>query len=636
MEIQLSNGDLYELPENSSGIELARKLKKRITGTALALRINGELKDLKTPLKERDTAEVITFESDEGKAVFWHSTAHLLAQAVKRLYPRAQPTIGPAIESGFYYDFANLQISRDDFPKIEEEMRKIVQERYVPERLLFSSTAEALQEFAENPFKKEMIEQLEEGVSAYRQGEFIDLCRGPHIPQLGLIQAFKIMKTSGAYWRANKNNEQLTRIYGISYPDKKQLAAYLHLLEEAKKRDHKVIGKQLKLFSFHQEAPGMPFFHPNGMLLWDELMKYWEECHAQDGYHKIKTPMLMTKELWEISGHWENFRENMYLAEVDEHPYVVKPMNCPGGMLYFKEGQYSYRQLPLRIAEIGNVHRHELSGALSGLFRVRSFHQDDAHIFMKPEDMRDEIHGVLSLTGKMYKTFGLEFHLELSTRPEKAIGTSEQWEQSTDILKLALQDAGHDFIINEGDGAFYGPKIDIHIKDAIGRTWQCGTIQLDMMLPERFDLSYIGQDGNKQRPIMIHRVIYGSIERFLGILVEHFAGKFPLWMAPQQVRILPITDAHHQYARQVKKQFNQASLRVAVDDSTESISKKVRLAQLDQVNYILVVGDREIAENSVTVRADNKVKGASPVTEVISSLLAEIKTRALRKQACLS
>ncbi|MCP4298056.1 MAG: threonine--tRNA ligase [Proteobacteria bacterium] len=630
MEIQLSNGDTHQLQENSSGVELARKIKKEIKGAALAIRINGDMKDLSTPLSTKDIVDVITFEDEEGKEIFWHSSAHLLAQAVKRLYPEAQPTIGPSIEVGFYYDFANLQISFEDFPKIEDEMRKIVKERYIPERLNYETSEEAIKEFRDNPFKKEMIEQLDEGASAYRQGEFIDLCRGPHIPHLGLIQSFKILKTSGAYWRADKNNEQLTRIYGVSYPDKKQLSSYLRFLEEAKKRDHRVIGKQLKLFSFHVEAPGMPFFHPNGMIIWDELMSYWQECHDEAEYHKIKTPLLMTKELWETSGHWENYRENMYIADVDEHPYAVKPMNCPGGMLYFKEDQYSYRQLPLRVGEIGNVHRHELSGALSGLLRVRSFHQDDAHIFMKPDDMRSEICGVLALAGKMYRTFGLQFHLELSTRPEKSIGTDEQWEQSTEVLKLALQDTGDEFIINEGDGAFYGPKIDMHIKDAIGRTWQCGTIQLDMMLPERFDLSYISPDGNKERPIMIHRVIYGSIERFFGILIEHYAGKFPLWLAAQQVRILPITDAHHDYAFQVSTQFKKAGLRTSVDDGTESINKKVRLAQLDQVNYILVVGDREIEEGTVTVRADNKVRGASAVVEVINSLLEEVKTRALR------
>jgi len=627
MDIRLTDGNIQELPEESSGVELARKIKKSLNGTALAARINGELKDLTTPLTDGDEVELLTFEDQDGKDIFWHSSAHLLAQAVKRLYPDAQPTIGPSIEEGFYYDFANLNISFNDFPKIEAEVQKIIKERSTPVRIEYATKDEALAAFGSNPFKKEMIEKLDEGASAYQQGEFIDLCRGPHVPQMGLIQAFKIMKTSGAYWRADKDNEQLTRIYGVSYPDKKKLSAYLRFLEEAKKRDHRVLGKQLKLFSFHQEAPGMPFFHPNGMVVWDELMKYWQECHDQAGYKKIKTPILMTKDLWVTSGHWENYRENMYISEVDDKPYAIKPMNCPGGMLYFKEDQYSYRQLPLRIAEIGNVHRHEFSGALSGLFRVRSFHQDDAHIFMTPDHIRNEIRGVLELAGKMYSAFGLEFHLELSTRPEKSIGSDEQWEHATESLRLALVDAGHEFVLNEGDGAFYGPKIDIHIKDCLGRTWQCGTIQLDMSLPERFDLSYVAQDGSKQRPIMIHRVIYGSIERFFGILIEHYAGKFPLWLSPSQVRILPIAEAHHDYAQTVCDEFEKAGLRVEVDYDTESVNKKVRRAQLDQVNYILVVGDREVEEGTVTVRAQNKVQGAKPFAEVIESLLEEVADR---------
>lgn len=630
MEIRLLDGTTQELPEDSSGVELARKVKKSLNGPALAVQINGEIKDLTTTLTDGDEVKVLTFDDREGKDIFWHSSAHLLAQAVTRLFPDAQPTIGPSIEEGFYYDFANLNISHEDFDKIEAEMKKIVNERLEPVRVQYANKEEALTEFGENPFKKEMIEQLDEGASAYRQGDFIDLCRGPHLPHMGLIQAFKIMKTSGAYWRADANNEQLTRVYGVSYPDKKKLSAYLRFLEEAQKRDHRVVGKHLKLFSFHQEAPGMPFFHPNGMIVWDELMKYWEECHLAAGYKKIKTPIMMTQDLWETSGHWANYRENMYISEVDEKPYAIKPMNCPGGMLFFKEDQYSYRQLPLRVGEIGNVHRHEMSGALSGLFRVRSFHQDDAHIFMTKEQIRGEIRGVLDLASEMYKTFGLEHHLELSTRPEKAIGTDEQWEQTTEALRLALEDAGCEYVENPGDGAFYGPKIDMHIKDAIGRTWQCGTIQLDMMLPERFDLTYVADDGSKQRPIMIHRVVYGSIERFFGVLTEHYAGKFPMWLSPRQVRILPINESHADYANSVRKQFVAAGMRAEVDESQESINKKVRLAQLDQVNYILVVGDREVEEGTVTVRAENKVRGAKPVAEVIADLSEEYQSRAPR------
>ncbi|MCP4749808.1 MAG: threonine--tRNA ligase [Proteobacteria bacterium] len=631
MEIGLPDGSRQELQEGSSVVELSRKIKKKLQGSALAAKINGETKELDTLLKNGDQVQVLTFADEEGKEIFWHSSAHLLAQAIMRLFPEAKPTIGPAIENGFYYDFANLTISSSDFPRVEEEMKKIAKERLQPQRIEYASRQEALEEFAGNPFKKEMIEQLEEGLSAYRQDEFVDLCRGPHIPHTGLIQSFKITKTSGAYWRADADNEQLTRVYAISFPDKKMLSAHLRFLEEAQKRDHRVLGKQLGLFSFHPEAPGMPFFHPNGIVVWEELMKYWEECHQTAGYQKIKTPIMLTQELWENSGHWDNYRENIYITEIDEKAYAIKPMNCPGGMLYYKENQYSYRQFPMRVGEIGIVHRHELSGALSGLFRVRCFHQDDAHIFMTPEHVPSEIKNVLILAGEMYATFGLEYHLELSTRPEKSIGTDEQWELTTRALEDALRDGGFEYVLNEGDGAFYGPKIDIHIKDAIGRTWQCGTIQLDMMMPERFDLNYIAADGSKQRPIMIHRVIYGSIERFFGVLVEHFAGKFPLWLSPRQVRILAITDVHSQYAEEVHGKFLEAGLRSEVDSSTESVNKKVRQAQLDQVNYILVVGDREVQDGTVTVRAANKVLGARPVQEVIDDLGLEYRSRSPRK-----
>jgi threonyl-tRNA synthetase len=631
MEVNLPDGSTQELPEESSVVSLARKIKKQLNGNAIAAKINGELKEINTMLKDGDEVQVLTFNDEEGKAIFWHSSAHLLAEAVINLFPNAQPTIGPAIENGFYYDFANLQISVDDFPKIEAEMQKIIKERKEPVRIEYNSKDEALKEFANNPYKIEMIEDLDEGLSAYRQGNFIDLCRGPHLPHMGFIQAVKVLKTSGAYWRADSNNAQLTRIYGISYPDKKLLSKYLRFLEEAAKRDHRLIGKQLNLYSFHQEAPGMPFFHSNGMVIWDELTKYWEECHKEAGYLKIKTPLMLTQDLWEVSGHWQNYRENMYISEIDEKAYAIKPMNCPGGMLYYKEDQYSYRQLPLRVGEIGLVHRHELSGALSGLFRVRCFHQDDAHIFMTPDQIKDEIINVLNLSGKMYRQFGLDFHLELSTRPEKSIGSDEAWETATNGLRNALDDAGFEYELNEGDGAFYGPKIDLHIKDAIGRTWQCGTIQLDMNLPERFDLNYITAEGDKQRPIMIHRVIYGSFERFFGILVEHYAGKFPLWLSPKQIRVLSIADKHEDYAKAINQKFLDAGLRAEVDHSTESINKKVRLAQLDQVNYILVVGDREINEGTATVRAGNKVIGSFPIDQITNSLINEQQTRSERK-----
>ncbi len=632
MIIHLTSGT-QELEAGATGVELSRKLKKELNGPALVMEVNGNLQDLKTPLTDGDKVTVFDFDSETGKEVFWHSSAHLLAQAVQNLFPDSQATIGPAIEIGFYYDFANLQLSEEDLVKIEEEAIRLSKNRDEPKRIEFAKKEDALAQFGDNPFKKEMIDNLDEGLSAYSQGEFIDLCRGPHIPHMGLIQGFKVMKTSGAYWRANAENAQLTRIYAVAYPDKKLLKAYLNFLEEAQKRDHRVLGKKLNLFSFHPEGPGMPFFHPNGMIVWDELMAFWEECHKEAGYDKIKTPIMLSQELWEKSGHWQNYRENMYISEIDDKSFAIKPMNCPGGMLYFKEDQYSYRQLPLRVAEIGNVHRHEMSGALSGLFRVRSFHQDDAHIFMKPEDIPSEIQGVLALADKMYSLFGLEYHLELSTKPEKAIGTDEQWEIATNGLKTALDEGGYEYVINEGDGAFYGPKIDMHIRDAIGRTWQCGTIQLDMMLPERFDLSYITADSNKERPVMIHRVVYGSIERFFGILIEHYAGKLPLWLAPSQVKVLTVTEDHDEWALEVVKAFNDAGLRASSDLANESINKKVRNAQLEQANYILVVGGREVEEKTVTVRTGNKVTGAYPLAQVVESLKTEYKTRADRMDA---
>jgi len=631
MIIHLPDGTSEELSEESTGVELARKIKKTVNGPALAVKINGNTKDLSSPLVDDAAVEVIDFSSDEGKELFWHSSAHLLAQAVTRLFPQAKPTIGPAIEQGFYYDFADLQIHEEDFEKIEEEMGKIVKERLAPARIEYNNTSEALTQFGDNPYKKEMIEKLNEGLSAYTHGEFIDLCRGPHVPHFGLIQGFKILKTSGAYWRADANNAQLTRIYGISFPDKKELKQYLHILEEAKKRDHRLIGKAMGLFSFHPEGPGMPFFHPRGMIMWDQLMGYWDECHRAQSYHKIKTPVMLSQDLWERSGHWGYYKENMYTSEIEDRHFAIKPMNCPGAMLFYNENQYSYRQLPLRIGEIGNVHRHEMSGALSGLFRVRSFHQDDAHIYMKPEDIQDEILGVLKLAEEMYSTFGLTYHLELSTRPEKSIGTDDEWEKATQGLQGALEKGGYQFTINPGDGAFYGPKIDIHIKDALGRTWQCGTIQLDMFLPERFDLNYTDAEGHKARPVMIHRVIYGSIERFFGILVEHFAGKFPLWLSPEQVRVLAINDSHHEYANDVVKQLRSFGLRAEADLDAESINKKVRVAQLAQVNYILVVGDREVEEKSATVRAGNQVLGAKEISAIGESLSAEVSSRSPRK-----
>ncbi|MCB1174892.1 MAG: threonine--tRNA ligase [Leptospiraceae bacterium] len=630
MQISLENSAKLELDASApvTGRELAKVLKKDLEGSPLAVRVNGVLKDLNTELKDGDTAAIVTFASAEGRHLFWHSSAHILAQAVKRLFPDAKPTIGPAIEEGFFYDFADLQVTDEDLKRIEAEVQKIVKERLEPQRIVFKDEAAARKEFADNKFKLEIMQNREEELSAYRQGDFIDLCTGPHIPSTQLVQGFKVLKTSGAYWRGDAKNEQLTRIYGISFPDKKELKDWVHRMEEARKRDHRVIGRKLDLYSFHEEAPGMPFFHPAGMALWEEMLKLERELHYQGNYTEIKTPIMLTRELWQTSGHWDYYRENMYTSQVEERDFAIKPMNCPGGMLYYKNAQYSYRQLPLRVAEFGNVHRHEMSGALSGLFRVRSFHQDDAHIFMKPSDMIAEIQGVLKLAETIYSQFGLQYHLELSTRPEKSIGNDAQWEQATAGLQGALDAGQYEYKINPGDGAFYGPKIDIHIKDAIGRTWQCGTIQLDMSLPERFDLLYITESGDKERPIMIHRAIYGSLERFLGIVVEHYAGKFPLWFSPRQARILTVADRHHEYASQVEQQFKDAGLRVSVDDSAESVPKKVRNAQLDQVNYILVVGDAELSAKTVNVRTRaNEVLGERAVDAVIAGLLDEYQKR---------
>ena len=630
LQIRLPGNQTEELAGGSTASDLAKRIKKELKGVPLFARINGKMRDLNTALASEDEVEILTFEDADGRQGFWHSSAHLLAQAVLRLFPDAQPTIGPAIENGFFYDFANLQVSEEDFPRIEEEMRKIVKEHIAPERIEYANMAEAKAQFRSNPFKTDLIEKHEESLSAYRQGDFVDLCTGPHIPNTSVVQAFKVMKTSGAYWRGDSNNAQLTRVYAISFPDKKQLSQYLHVLEEAKKRDHRVLGKKLDLFSFHEEAPGMPFIHPRGMAIWDELLRFEKELQRAAEYVEIKTPVMLARELWETSGHWDYYREHMYTSKVDEREFAIKPMNCPGCMLFYKYSQYSFRQLPLRVAETGLVHRHELSGALSGMFRVRSFHQDDAHIFMQAEDLKSEILGVLALAEKVYGTLGLDYHLELSTRPDKSIGTDAAWEMATKGLKDALDEGGYVYRINEGDGAFYGPKIDMHIKDVIGRTWQCGTIQLDMNLPERFGLHYEASEGERKQPIMIHRVLYGSIERFFGILIEHFGGRFPLWLSPVQAAVLTVADRHEQSARAIVSQMRDSGLRVDLDHSSESVPKKVRNAQLDQANYILVVGDQEIESGKLAVRTrEGKLLEAVLLADLIASMQKEASERSL-------
>ncbi len=631
MLIYLKDQSSIDLTEGSTVKDLADKLKLKGPHEALGALVNGKTVDLAHALHNGDHVIILNFEDPEGKEIFWHTSAHVLAQAILRIWPDAQPTIGPPIENGFYYDFANLHISDGDFEKIEKEMQNIISANYISQREILPSKEEALRLFAHNPYKCELIRSFEEKspLTAYRQGEFFDLCRGPHLYHLGKIKALKIMKIAGAYWRGDSNNEMLTRIYAVSYPDRKLLKEYLYQLEEAKKRDHKVLGPKLNLFSLKEEAPGIPFFHPKGLMIWNQLVSYIRECLNRNDYIEIKTPTLMTRELWEISGHWFNYHHNMFTSQIEGRDFAIKPMNCPGCMLYYKSQTHSYRELPLRIAEIGHVHRYEPSGSLSGLFRVRSFHQDDAHVFMKPTDIQQEIAAIITLVEEIYSTFGLDYRLELSTRPEKnTIGSDEEWEIATSGLKGALDQIGCGYRINEGDGAFYGPKIDIHIRDALNRSWQCGTIQLDMALPERFDLEYTAQDGTRKRPVMIHRALFGSIERFMGILIEHYAGKFPLWLSPLQVRILTVADRHEIYAQQLAQKFKNSSFYVEVDSSQESVNKKVRNAQLAQANYILTVGDQEVEHQTANLRTrDNVIRGEIQIIDFLKIIEEERKQR---------
>jgi threonyl-tRNA synthetase len=613
-----------------SGLHVAQGISQGLARDCVAMRLNGQLYDIYRKIDHDGTVRFITTKDPEALEIMRHSAAHVMAQAVLRLFPDAKLTIGPVVEDGFYYDIDMPPISEEAFEAIEAEMQRIVKAKLPIERREVSKS-EALEFYQGEPYKLEMINELADStISFYKQGEFTDLCRGPHVPHTGFVRAFKLMKVSGAYWRADQSKAQLQRIYGTAYFDKKELKAYLNFLEEAKKRNHRRLGTGLDLFSFHDEAPGMPFFHPKGMVVWNALLDYWRQEHRTAGYVETKTPIMLQRFLWERSGHWENYRENMYVSRIDSEEYAIKPMNCPGGMLLYASRHHSYRDLPLRAAEIGLVHRHELSGVLNGLFRVRAFHQDDAHIFMTPDQIQDEILGVLQLVERIYGTFGLGFHLELSTRPEKAIGTDEQWDLATNGLQAALRAYGQAYKVNEGDGAFYGPKIDVHIKDALGRTWQCGTVQLDMSLPERFDLFYTGQDNERHRPIMIHRVIYGSIERFFGILVEHFAGKFPLWLAPVQACLLPINDELIPFARSMAEELERAGLRTEVDQRSESLNKKVREAQLSKMPLILTCGAKEKENGTVSVRTlDGRVRHAIPLADFKERVCAHVRARKL-------
>jgi threonyl-tRNA synthetase len=613
------NSQKIDLPVDSTGEDLIRYLKIQEAHLGLAMQVNGVTCDLKSPLSEGDHVLLWNFSDPEGKEIFWHTSAHLLAQAILRLWPDAKPTIGPPLEQGFYYDFANLNLSDRDFEVIEKEIEKILKENFSCVRHELKNKQEAAELFKHNPYKLELIEGFpeEEPITYYSQGEYIDLCRGPHLSHLNKIRAFKVLKISGAYWRGDSTREMLTRIYGISFPEKKLLKEYLYFLEEAKKRDHKILGPKLDLFSLKEEAPGMPFIHPKGMIIWNHLIEFWRSLHREAGYIEIKTPQLVGQELWQRSGHWDHYRSNMYSFGIEERSFALKPMNCPGCMLYFGSRSHSYRELPLRICEIGHVHRHEASGALSGLFRVRSFHQDDAHLFLMSSQIKAEILQVIGLIEKIYSTFGLPFRLELSTRPEKSIGTDEDWEIATKGLKEALEDWGQPFQVNEGDGAFYGPKIDIHIQDALNRSWQCGTIQLDLALPEKFSLEYMDSNGMHVRPIMLHRALFGSIERFFGILIEHFAGKFPLWISPRQICLLTIADRHRQKAEEISKELRKEGFLVDIDDSAESMGKKVREAQIMQYNYMLTIGDKEVETSLFTLRTRANILHANISMETL-------------------
>ncbi len=637
MKITLKDGSVREYAEAKSVLDIALDLSEGLARAACAGEIDGERVDLRTVVDRDCTLSILTFADKGGRDAFRHTASHILAQAVKRLYPQVKLAIGPSIDDGFYYDIDSEEpLSADDFPAIEAEMKKIVKENLSLERFeLPRKEAIRFFEEKEEPYKAELIRDLPEDavISLYRQGEFTDLCAGPHLMSTKPVKAIKLMKIAGAYWRGNEKNKMLTRIYGTAYPKNADLEAYLTMLEEAKKRDHRKLGKELGLFLFADEGPGFPFFLPNGMVLKNTLMQYWREIHEREGYVEISTPIMLNRRLWETSGHWDHYKENMYTTVIDDEDFAIKPMNCPGGMLVYKSQPHSYRELPLRLAEVGLVHRHEKSGALHGLMRVRCFNQDDAHIFMTPEQIRDEIKGVVRLIDEVYQLFGFQYYIELSTRPEDSMGSDEDWELATNGLRNALEDMKLDYIVNEGDGAFYGPKIDFHLVDAIGRTWQCGTIQLDFQLPQRFEAEYIGADGEMHRPIMIHRVCFGSIERFIGILIEHFAGKFPTWLAPVQVKILPISDKYLAYGSRVMARLQAAGIRCALDERPEKIGYKIREARNERVPYLLVVGQKEEENGLVSVRSRFEGdEGQKDLDSFLAALRQEIDTRLRREE----
>ena len=616
--------------------EVAKSIGMGLYKAACAGRVNGNAVDLRTPLTEDCELEILTFDSAEGKHAYWHTTSHILAQAVKRLFPEASLAIGPAIDNGFYYDMdLPRSLTPEDLEKIEAEMKKIIKENLPLERFELSpEDAKVLMEKQKQPYKVELIEEHSskgEKISFYQQGEFTDLCAGPHLMTTGQVKAIKLTNCTGAYWRADANNKMLQRVYGISFPKASELEAYVTMLEEAKKRDHRKLGRELELFTIMDEGPGFPFFLPKGMVLKNLLIDYWREIHREAGYQEISTPVILSRSLWERSGHWDHYKQNMYTTVIDGEDFAIKPMNCPGGILVYQTKMHSYRDLPLRIGELGLVHRHELSGALHGLMRVRCFTQDDAHIFMLKSQIKEEIKGVVRLIDKVYKTFGFPYHIELSTMPEDHMGAIEDWNEATDALRSAISELGYDYEVNEGDGAFYGPKLDFHLTDCLGRTWQCGTIQLDFRLPERFELEYTGEDGAKHRPIMIHRVVFGSIERFIGILTEHFAGAFPAWLSPVQVKVLPISERHHGYASQVEEALTKAGFRVEADMRSEKIGYKIREAQLQKIPYMLVVGDKEAESGEISVRGRKAGDlGSMTVEAFIEKLREEVDSKAMQ------
>ena len=636
MKITLKDGSSKEYAQSMSVIDIAKDISEGLARVATAGEVDGEVVDLRTVIDKDCELNILTFNDEKGKGAFRHTTSHIMAQAIKRLYPDTKLAIGPSIEDGFYYDIdRETPLVAEDLEKIEAEMKKIVKED-LPIKQYTMPRAEAIAYFKEKdePYKVELIEDLPEDsvISFYSQGEFTDLCAGPHLMSTKPVKAFKLTSLAGAYWRGSEKNKMLQRVYGTSYPKKAELEEYLHMMEEAKKRDHRKLGKELGLFMMREEGPGFPFFLPKGMELKNQLLDYWREIHKKAGYVEISTPIMLSRHLWETSGHWDHYKENMYTTVIDDEDFAIKPMNCPGGILVYESEPRSYRDLPLRMGELGLVHRHEKSGQLHGLMRVRCFTQDDAHIFMTPEQVRDEIKGVVKLINEVYSLFGFKYHVELSTRPEDSMGSDEDWDMATEALRGALDDLGLPYVVNEGDGAFYGPKIDFHLEDSIGRTWQCGTIQLDFQLPLRFNLEYTGADGEKHRPIMIHRVIFGSIERFIGILIEHFAGAFPTWLAPVQVKVLPISDKYMDYAQKVLDELNNSGVRAEIDTRAEKIGYKIREAQMKKIPYMLVVGAKEEEDGLVSVRSRFEGdEGQKSLTDFLAAIKMEIQAKTARE-----